>query len=178
MTFNIIIRQIWLFHLTHIWPRCAWAVDEKCRARHAGKEMTDPLWPMNKHLTVWSSQWRQPLNGSSEPSQNDSGNTGKACWEHWCLFSSQPLSITRPCGHHHFVCFPASLERPGHLGSAAQSFWILKPIFMLPLINRDGLECKQAFFDWWHRQHVSRLKLDGIHELHNPPQTTATELND
>lgn len=120
---------------------------------------------------------KQPLNGSSEPSQNDCGKTGRACWEHWCLFSSQPLSITWPCGHHHLVCFAASLEQPSHLGSAAQFFWILKPIFMLPLINRDGHECKQAFFDRWHRQHVSRLKLDGLQELDSTPQTTATQLN-
>lgn len=129
---------------------------------------------LNKHLTVWSSQWGQPLNGSSEPSQNDCGNTGKACWEHWCLFSSQPLSS------HDLVVIivssPASLEQPGHLGWLLISSGSRSPFSCCLWLTVTDLNVNGLFFDWWHRQYVSRLKLDGIQELDNAPQTTATEL--
>lgn len=105
VTFNVTLLQIWGFLSNTNIARSTEQSDEKCRigpghGREAGNE-----WPTLAHKkrkntcdSWWSTKWRQPAGVSSGPNQNDCHETGRACWEHWCLFSSWPHSITRPPG--------------------------------------------------------------------------------
>lgn len=111
VTLSGTLLQIWVF-LSN--TNIAWRAeqcDEKCRIRarvwQEGRELVAHFGPWkNTWDSLWSSKRRQPAGLSSGPSQNDCYKTGQACWEHWCLFSSQPHSITWPSSPDAPVCPP------------------------------------------------------------------------
>ena len=92
VTSNVIVGQIGLFRLTHIRPCGAWAVNAKCRAKHARQEMTASGAPNEGSLWMGAvSQVKTTAVIQAKPA----GSTGAAF--HLRLAPSRELVVSPSC---------------------------------------------------------------------------------